>query len=91
MRIKKFNYVMDFIVFILRGNQAKQQGIIGKYDMEDAVIQTNDRQMRAPIRVRMKDETKNTKYLTEKDYIYETRRISIKMSREKISIIYTQI
>ena len=78
-------------VFILRGNQAKQQGIIGKYDMEDAVIQTNDRQMRAPIRVRMKDETKNTKYLTEKDYIYETRRISIKMSREKISIIYTQI
>lgn len=25
-------------VFILRGNQAKQQGIIGKYDMEDAVI-----------------------------------------------------
>ena len=58
-------------VFILRGNQAKQQGIIGKYDMEDAVIQTNDRQMRAPIRVRMKDETKNTKYLTEKDYIFQ--------------------
>ena len=58
-------------VFILRGNQAKQQGIIGKYDMEDAVIKTNDRQMRAPIRVRMKDETKNTKYLTEKDYIFQ--------------------